>query len=190
MSEKQFELKCSLQLQERMLRKQSEREEKTANKERNIAKRHLAKGERNFAQLHATNSIRAYQHAQFLRENAAHISQMIADLQIAEVQAKMAKSLNTACKEMEKYIGSMDLEKIAQMSMKYDQLRGKAQTAQQLLAPESDVDAVSASLLDDLQQEIITENAAQMEQLPTNPQGITNANAGKASNANPQAQAS
>ena len=111
MSEKQFELKCSLQLQERMLRKQSEREEKTANKERNIAKRHLAKGERNFAQLHATNSIRAYQHAQFLRENAAHISQMIADLQIAEVQAKMAKSLNTACKEMEKYIGQMNLEK-------------------------------------------------------------------------------
>lgn len=174
MTDKQFELRCSLQLQERMLRKQSEREEKTANKERNIAKRHLAKGERNFAQLHATNSIRAYQHAQFLRENAAHISQMVADLQIADVQARMAKSLNTACKEMEKYIGSMDLEKIAQMSMKYDQIRGKTQAAQELLAPETDVDAVSSSLLDDLQQEIIAENTAQMEQIPTTPIGNTN----------------
>lgn len=186
MSEKQFELICSLQLQEKMLLKQSQREEKNANKERNKAKSYLAKGERNFAQLHATNSIRSYQHAQFLRENAAHVSQMVADLKLADVQARMAKSLNTACKEMEKYIGSMDLEKIAQMSMKYDQLRGKTQTAQQIMAPESDVDAVSTSLLDDLEQEIIAENTAKMEQLPTTPIGNTN----KVSDATPQAQAS
>ncbi|KAK8885600.1 Charged multivesicular body protein 1b [Tritrichomonas musculus] len=168
-SEKQFELICNLQLQEKMLSKQAQREEKNANKERNTAKRHLAKGERNFAQLHATNSIRSYQHAQFLRENAARISQMVADLKLADVQARMAKSLNTACKEMEKCINSMDLEKIAQMTMKYDQLRGKTQAAHELTAPETDCDTLGASLLDDLEQEITIENQSNQVEIPSMP---------------------
>ncbi|OHS94512.1 Charged multivesicular body protein 1b [Tritrichomonas foetus] len=168
MADKQQEIIFQLRFQEKMLMKQAEREEKAANKERGIAKRHLAKGERNFAQLHATNSVRSSQHAQFLRENAARVSQMVADLRMAEVQAKMAKTLNTAVKEMEKYIGKMDLEKIAMMTLKYDQIRGKTQEAHQILAPaDADLEANCESLLNDLDNEVMTESLMNAPVIPT-----------------------
>lgn len=171
MTEKNQELILQLRVQEKMLTKQSEREERTANKETGIAKRHLQKGERAFAQLHAGNAVRARQHAQFLRENAAQLSQMVCDLRMADLQAKTAKSLSAACKEMEKYIGQMNLEKIAETTLKYDELRGKTNAAHQMLTPESDVDVMSASLLNDLVQEIMVDQEMMTDQIPNTPIG-------------------
>ena len=160
MSSKNQELIFQLRFQEKMLSKEADKEDKNAMKERRIAKQHLAKGERNFAQYHATNSARSSQHSLFLRENAARVSQMIADLKMAEVQAKMAKSLNAACKEMEKSLKNMNLEQIAKISMKYDQLRGKTQEISQILKPEDAVEASGMNLLDELENEIVVEQTA------------------------------
>ena len=146
-----------LRFQEKMLNKQADKEEKNAKKERNIAKRHLAKGERAFAQFHATNSVRSEDHALFLRKSAAQVSQMVADLRMAEVQAKMAKSLNMAAKEMEKSLKNMNLEQIAKVSMKYDQLTGKTKEVQNILTPEASIETGGMSLLDELENEIVCE---------------------------------
>lgn len=172
MSDKQQELLFNLKFQEKMLQKQAEKESKNANKERRIAKRHLQKGERNFAQLHATNSVRCEQHSMFLRQNAARVAGMIADLKMAEVQAKTAKMLDATCKEMAKYMENMDLEKIAATAVKYDQIRGKTQEVQQILAPETDLEAGSSVLLDDLQNEILADQESLISQIPVAPQPV------------------
>lgn len=160
MSQKNQELIFQLRFQEKMLNKQADKEEKNATKERNIAKRHLAKGERAFAQLHATNSVRSQEHSLFLRQNAAQISQMVADLRMAEVQAKMAKSLSVAAKEMEKSLKNMNLEQIAKVSMKYEQITGKSKEVQSMLSPESTIESGGLSLISDLENEIVFESEA------------------------------
>ena len=169
MSSKNQELIIQLRFQEKVLAKQADREDKNANKERNLAKKSLAKGDRSFAQYHATNSVRATQQAQFLRENAAHISSMIADLRLAEVQTKMAKAMNTAVKEMEKCIQKMDLEKISMMTLKYDQLRNDQKTAQQIIVPNDiNVETDASALLEALDNEVAAEILADTPDIPLN----------------------
>lgn len=166
-SQTQLDFKFNLRLQEKMLKKQSEREERNANKERNIAKRHLAKGDNSKAKIHATNSIRSNQHAHFLLENSVRISQMAMAVQSSEVESKVAQSLNNSCNEMNKYISSMDVDKISGMISKYEELSGIASKTHHAWHSEKDVDLCASCLIEDLKQEIIAENAVNMEKLPT-----------------------
>lgn len=165
-SQTQLDFKFNLRLQEKMLKKQSEREERNANKERNIAKRHLAKGDNSKAKIHATNSIRSSQHAHFLLENSVRISQMALAVQTSEVESNVAQSLNDSCNEMNKYISSMDTHKISDMITKYEKLSGIASIVHHSWHSEGDVDLCASCLIEDLKQEIIAENAINMEKLP------------------------
>ena len=166
-----MELQCQLKVQEKMLLKSAEREEKNANKERNKAKKELATGNRDLAKLYATNAVRAQNQAFFLQQNAAKISAMVVDLKMSEVQKKMAKSLDTVVKEMGKSIGSMDLEKLAAATLKYDQVRGKVSEAGQMInATEGSVEAESANLLDSLENEILVEMDNPLNDIPTTDQ--------------------
>ena len=153
-----MELQLQLRVQAKMLEKEAAREEKTADKERKKAKVALSKGQRDFATLYAQNAVKAQQHALFLQQNAAKVSSMVADLRIAEVQAKQAKTLESVVKDLEKSVGSMDLEKIAAATLKYDQLKGKTSTVQQIVAPEIEVEAEGLDLLNILQDEIVAED--------------------------------
>lgn len=151
-----------------MLEKQAQRETKNALKERNIAKRHVAKGERNFAMLHAQNSTRATQMATFLMEQAAKVNGMACDVQMAQIQAQSAKTLSAACKEMEKYIGTMDLNKIAAVAVKYDKIRGKVQAANEVMQPTDEMVGLgSEALLTMLENEIEQEQLADIPIIPS-----------------------
>ena len=163
------ELECNLRVQMKMLESQAKREEKEANKERRKAKLALKKGERNFATLYASNAIRAEQHSLFLRQNAAKLSSVIADLKTAQVQQKMIKSMNLATKELEKAVGSMDLTKIASATLKYDELRGKMETANNILLPVTDEEIQADDLLNQLQEEIMVETASELQVPISNP---------------------
>jgi uncharacterized protein YtpQ (UPF0354 family) len=91
----------------------------------------------------------------FFAENSGRVQAMACDVQMAQVQAQMAKTLGAATKEMEKYINEMNLQKIAEMAVKYDQIRGKTQQAQQILMPDDATTQMNTdSLLADLEQEI------------------------------------
>jgi charged multivesicular body protein 1 len=155
MANKQQELVFKLKFQARMLEKQSQRELKNADKERRLAQQFLKKGQRAQATLHAQNCIRANQLSTFLAENSGRVQAMACDVQMAQVQAQMAKTLAGATKEMEKYINEMNLQKIAEMAVKYDQIRGKTQQAQQIMMPDdAAVQMNTDSLLTDLEQEL------------------------------------
>lgn len=157
-----------LRVQEKMLNKQAEREERNAEKERNKAKAALKKGNRDFATLYAQNSVRSQNLALQLQQSAAKVSAMVVDLKMAEVQAKMAKSLDTVVKEMEKYVGQMDLQKIAAATMKYDKIRGKVSGAAEIMnQAEGSIESESADLLGDLENEIMVEMDEQMPEFPT-----------------------
>jgi len=163
-----LELQMKLKVQEKMLMKQAEREERNSEKERNKAKAALKKGNRDFAQLYAQNSVRSHNLSIQLQQNAAKVSSMVVDLKMAEVQAKMAKSLDSVVKEMEKYVGQMDLQKIAAATLKYDKIRGKVSDTQQIITqPEGSVEAEGAGLLDDLENEIMVEMDEQMPEFPS-----------------------
>ena len=83
---------------------------------------------------------------------------MVLDLKMAEVQAKMAKSLDAVVKELEKSVGQMDMQKIAAAAVKYDKIRGRvSETAQIISTPEGDVEAESNDLLNILEDEIAEE---------------------------------
>ena len=167
-STKDQEIIFQLRWQAKVLEKQAQKENKTALKERNLARRHLAKGERDFARLHAENSCRASQMAQFLAQQSSKVNGMMCDVRMAQIQAKQAKVLNAAVKEMEKHMNSMDLEKIAAVAIKYDQLRGKVGEAQALTAPTDEgVSLGSDALLMDLQNEIEQEEAVNLPTIPT-----------------------
>ena len=163
-----LELQCQLKVQEKMLLKNAEREERNANKERNKAKKALSQGNKDLARLYATNAVRSQNHALFLQQNAARISSMVVDLKMSEVQKKMAKSLDMVVKEMAKSVGQMDLEKIAASTLKYDQIRGKASMAGEIMnSPEGAVDAESADLLESLENEIMVELDTPILDIPT-----------------------
>lgn len=170
MSVKDQEIIFKLKFQAKMLEKQAQRENKNALKERNIAKRHLAKGERSFAQLHAQNSTRASQMAEFLMQQASKVNGMACDVQMAQIQASTAKTLGAACKEMEKYIGTMDVEKIAAVAVKYDRIRGKVQAANEVMQPNDEMVGLgSESLLTLLENEIEQEQLVDMPEIPNTP---------------------
>jgi charged multivesicular body protein 1 len=155
MATKQQELVFKLKFQARMLEKQSERELKNAEKERRLAQQFLRKGQKAQATLHAQNCVRANQLSQFLAENSGRVQAMACDVQMAQVQAQMSKTLATATTEMEKYINDCNLQKIAETAVKYDQIRGKVQQAQQILVPDDATVQMNAdSLLADLEQEL------------------------------------
>ena len=153
-----MELQLKLRVQEKMLMKEAQREEKNANKERNKAKAALKKGNREFARVYAENAIRSQNNAIFLQQNAAKVSSMVVDLKMAEVQAKMAKSLDMCVKELEKSVGSMDLTKIAAATLKYDQIRGKVSEGMSIInAADVQVQNESEDILGDLENEILLE---------------------------------
>jgi charged multivesicular body protein 1 len=155
MANKEQELVFQLKFQARMLEKNSQRELKTAEKERKLAQQFLKKGQRPLALLHAQNCTRATQMSQFLAENSGRVQAMACDVQMAQVQKDMAKQLSAATKEMEKYVSQMNLQKMAETAMKYDQLKGKTETAQQLLVPDDATLQMNAdALLCDLEQEL------------------------------------
>lgn len=168
LSAKDQEVLFKLKFQAKMLEKQAQKENKNAMKERNIAKRHLAKGERNFAMLHAQNATRSTQLATFIMEQASKVNGMACDVQMAQIQAQSAKTLSAACKEMEKYIGTMDLNKIAAVSVKYDKIRGKMQTANEVMQPTDEMVGLGTeSLLSMLEQEIEQEQLADIAPIPS-----------------------
>ena len=168
MSAKDQETIFQLRFQAKMLEKQAQRENKEAMKERNIARRHLAKGERDFARLHAEKSARASQMAQFLAQQSSKVHGMACDVQMAQIQAKQAKILNSAVKEMEKSLKNMDLEKIAAVAIQYDKLRGKVGEANELIAPtDESIGVGSDALLSDLMNEIEQEQMVNMPSIPS-----------------------
>jgi hypothetical protein len=156
-----------LKFQAKQLERQAQREQKTADKERRLAKQFLQKGQRNFALLHAQNCTRNEKLATFLLENASKVSAMAVDVQMAQVTAQSTKALAAATKEMDKHLTNMNLQKIAEMAYKYDQLRGKTESVQQLVAPTDDVVQMgSASLLDDLERELEAETMGGALEIP------------------------
>jgi charged multivesicular body protein 1 len=159
-----------LKFQAKLLENQAKRELKNAERERNVAKRHLARGERALAMHHAQQAMRAQNLSTFLLENAGRVSSMVCDLQMAIVQAKTAKALAGATKEMEKYLSTMNLQKIAELTLRYDQIRGKAQTANQIMMPDDAVTQMgSESLLGDLENELLQEQLAGAIEVPAAP---------------------
>lgn len=163
----QSELQFNLRFQEKMLRRQSEREKRTANKERSKAKQQMAKGEIDRARIHAANSVRSDNHAKFLLENSSRVSQMAMDVQSANVQSNVLNLLNKTSNEMNKHLSSMNLEGTSATMLKYEQLAGDAQKINYLWEQEKDIKQGSNALIDDLENEIISESAAQIEKLPT-----------------------
>jgi hypothetical protein len=158
-------------MQAKMLEKQAQREMRNSEKERRIARGHLAKGQRAFAEHHAQASVRAKQLSEFYLKNSGAISSMMMDMQRAQVEKGMAKALGAAAKKMDEYIGTMNLEKIAQTTMQYDKLRGKTSTAHALVAPSDESVEVGASaLLGTLADELETEQMVEMGQIPTGAQ--------------------
>ena len=153
-----LDLQCQLRVQEKMLTKESQKEEREANKERNKAKLALKKGDRAAAQYHAQNAIRCQNHAQFLLQNASRISSMVVDLKMSDVQKDMAKNLDKVVKEMQKSVGSMNMEALAAAAVKYDAIRGKVSEAGSIInQTEAEVEGEGMSMLEDLENEIMVE---------------------------------
>jgi charged multivesicular body protein 1 len=164
MASKQQELVFKLKFQARMLENQAKREMKNAEKERRLARSYLAKGQRPLALLHAQNSTRAAQFSTFLAENSGRVQGMACDVQMAQVQKSTAEALGKATKEMERYINDMNLEKIAAMAVKYDQIRGKTQQAHAIMMPDDatmqmNADALLGDLETEIEQEVLTGGA-------------------------------
>jgi len=144
-----------LRFQAKMLEKQAQRENRNAAKERTIARRHLAKGERPLAALHAANSTRATQMSAFYAENAGKVQGMACDVQMAQIQKGMAKTLASTVKQMEQSMGEMDPAHIAAIAVKFDAIRGKTAQAQAIITPtDESVGIGSESLLRDLEMEV------------------------------------
>jgi hypothetical protein len=170
MTQDQQQLIFQLKFQTKMLESQAKRELKNAEKERLLAKRHLARGQRALALHHAQQATRAQNLSNFLLENAGRVSGMVCDLQMAVVQEKMAKTLSRATKEMEKYVSTMNLQKIAEMTLRYDQIRGKVGTANQIMMPDDAATQMgSESLLGDLENELLQEQLAADIEIPIAP---------------------
>ena len=164
---KDMELVFQLKFQAKMLEKQAQKESKNAMKERNMAKRFLQKGDRSLAALHAQNSTRASQLSQFFAEQSAKVTGMVCDIRMAQAQKGTAKMLEVACKEMEKSIGTMNLEKIAAVALKYDGLRGKVDQVNQLACPTEETVATGSDLLlADLENELEKESELQLPDVP------------------------
>lgn len=162
-----LDMQLKLRVQEKMLNKEAAREEKNADKERAKAKAALRKGQREFAKVYANNAIRSQQQALLLQQNAAKISSMVLDLKMAEVQKKMAQSLDAVVKELEKSVGQMDMEKIAAAAVKYDKIRGRvSETNQIITTPEGSVEAEGEDLLSALENEIAVEMDMEVPEIP------------------------
>jgi hypothetical protein len=157
----------TFKMQAKTLEKQALKEQRNAEKERRIARQHLAKGERAFADHHAQASCRAKLMAEFYLKNSGAISSMVADMQMAQIQKGMAKALGDAAKKMDQYIGKMDLAKIAETTLQYDKLRGKVGTAHSLVAPtDESVEVGANALVESLLDELDTEQMLAMGEIP------------------------
>ena len=153
-----LDLQLQLRLQAKRLEKESLKEEKNATKERNKAKAALQKGDRGFAQLYAQNAVKAEQLSRFLLEQSAKVSSIVADLKMADMQKTMAKQMETVVKDLEKSVGTLNLQNIAASTLKYDQLKGKVSQTNELTSPiPLDLEHESIDMLGDLENEIMAE---------------------------------
>ncbi|KAK8883561.1 hypothetical protein M9Y10_042655 [Tritrichomonas musculus] len=156
--EDQTDLIFKMKMQEKMLRKQSEKEDKNAKKERIIAKRYVAKGRKDLAQYHAQNSIRSSQISQSLLENSSFVGNMAKELQDEDSQMKTGKSLHLTTSQMDKYIKVSNPEKSNKMIKKYNKLKKDVQDIHSGFVYSPNCDDETMSLLKDLHQEIVEEN--------------------------------
>lgn len=148
-----------------MLETQANREEKNATKLRNKAKAALRKGNRPFAASYVQQSITAQNHSVFLLENAAQVSAMVCDLRMAEIEKTMAKSLAATVKQLEKSVASLDLEQIANMTYKLDQIRGNANAVHSTITTQEAIGELGEDLMRELMNEIEVESEAVLDDL-------------------------
>lgn len=116
-----------------MMESESKRLQKQAQKERQKAKMELKKGNRANAALYAKNAMLYDQQATQMLQNVSATNGFASDMRQAQVEAQMAKTMQTAMHGMQKNVKKIHLSKLSANRTKMEGLKQKMGAAHDLL---------------------------------------------------------
>lgn len=156
-----------MKMQAKMYEAEARRYNKEAAKERKKAKAALRMGDRAAATIHAQNVIRNENHADDIIKAASANINFALLMQEAEVTKKTANALDTTQNEMNKVVGDIDFEKLAENRQKLDGLKLKIQNLNELLKDNDDeLIPYADDILAALEAEILADSMIELDQIP------------------------